>query len=94
MRCALQAKQLSTPGLVGRRPAGTTMVLSVLGDTFADIVCLPLESLPTWGTDSLVSEPIRIMLGGSAANFAVHTQNLNRAGQFPLGAREDLGGAA
>lgn len=29
--------------------------------------------------DSLVSEPIRIMLGGSAANFAVHAANLNKA---------------
>lgn len=29
--------------------------------------------------DTLVSEPIRVMLGGSAANFAVHATNLNRA---------------
>lgn len=28
--------------------------------------------------DTLVSEPIRVMLGGSAANFAVHATNLNR----------------
>ncbi|CAM9360243.1 unnamed protein product [Pylaiella littoralis] len=55
------------------------MIVSVLGDTFADIVCRPLERLPAWGTDSLVSEPIRVMLGGSAANFAVHATNLNKA---------------
>ncbi|CAN0262357.1 unnamed protein product, partial [Ectocarpus fasciculatus] len=54
-------------------------VVSVLGDTFADVVCRPLERLPAWGTDTLVSEPIRVMLGGSAANFAVHATNLNRA---------------
>lgn len=29
--------------------------------------------------DTLVTDPIRIMLGGSAANFAVHMVNLNRA---------------
>lgn len=29
------------------------MIISVLGDTFADIVCRPLEQLPTWGTVSL-----------------------------------------
>eukprot|EP00904_Undaria_pinnatifida_P007281 jgi/Undpi1/3683/HiC_scaffold_16.g07053.m1 len=34
------------------------------------------------------------MLGGSAANFAVHTANLNRAGQFPIGDGKKLGGAA
>lgn len=28
--------------------------------------------------DTLVTDPIRIMLGGSAANFAVHMVNLNR----------------
>ncbi|CAM9953205.1 unnamed protein product, partial [Ectocarpus sp. 8 AP-2014] len=61
----------------GRAAGG--MVVSVLGDTFADVVCRPLERLPAWGTDTLVSDPIRVMLGGSAANFAVHATNLNRA---------------
>lgn len=32
----------------GRAAGG--MVVSVLGDTFADVVCRPLERLPAWGT--------------------------------------------
>eukprot|EP00903_Cladosiphon_okamuranus_P011105 g10481.t1 len=71
MRGALSTLARSSP------PGG--MIVSVLGDTFADVVCRPLENLPDWGKDSLVSEPIRIMLGGSAANFAVHAANLNKA---------------
>ncbi|CAM9439872.1 unnamed protein product [Scytosiphon promiscuus] len=66
------------PSLARSRNVGG-MIISVLGDTFVDIVCRPLEHLPTWGTDTVVSEPIRVMLGGSAANFAVHATNLGRA---------------
>eukprot|EP00752_Nemacystus_decipiens_P009355 g8360.t1 len=68
------------------------MIISVLGDTFADVVCRPLENLPEWGKDSLVNEPIRIMLGGSAANFAVHSANLNKA--QPLTTAPTLTGGA
>lgn len=39
--------------------------------------------------DSLVSEPIRVMLGGSAANFAVHATTLNKAHQ-PITATRTL----
>lgn len=39
-----------------------------------------------------MSEPIRIMLGGSAANFAVHAANLNKA--QPLTAAPTVTGGA
>lgn len=43
--------------LARSRPAGG-MVVSVLGDTFADVVCRPLESLPDWGKVSESSRRI------------------------------------
>ncbi|CAN0255911.1 unnamed protein product, partial [Hapterophycus canaliculatus] len=47
--------------------------LSVLRDTFAHAARTGITQ------DTVVSEPVRVMLGGSAANFAVHATNLNRA---------------
>ena len=34
------------------RTPPSAMMLSVVGDTFADIVCRPVEKLPSWGTVS------------------------------------------
>jgi sugar/nucleoside kinase (ribokinase family) len=55
-----------------RRAQGKPLVIAILGDTFVDVVAGPLEALPTWGTDTLVDRPIKLMLGGSGANLATH----------------------
>eukprot|EP00953_Heterococcus_sp_UTEX-ZZ885_P007932 4760-Heterococcus_DN1.PRE.2 len=45
-----------------RSAQGKPLVIAILGDTFVDVVAGPLEALPTWGTDTLVDRPIKLML--------------------------------
>ncbi len=53
-------------------PQGSNKTLiAVLGDTYADVLVTGIKTMPRMGSDSVVSNPIRIMLGGSGANTSV-----------------------
>lgn len=47
------------------------MIVSVLGDTFADVVCRPLENLPEWGKVRDEESLRRIVSAGCAATTSV-----------------------
>ncbi|CAN0030934.1 unnamed protein product [Phaeothamnion confervicola] len=47
--------------------------------------------MPAWGGDALVDQPIRLLLGGSAANTAVHACHLMRSGLVNGGGFESGG---
>eukprot|EP00611_Tribonema_gayanum_P012587 TRINITY_DN23208_c0_g1_i1.p1 TRINITY_DN23208_c0_g1~~TRINITY_DN23208_c0_g1_i1.p1 ORF type:complete len:382 (-),score=50.00 TRINITY_DN23208_c0_g1_i1:75-1220(-) len=49
------------------------MNIDIIGDVFVDVIAGPIHSLPSWGGDTLVQKPIKLMLGGSGGNMAAHT---------------------
>ncbi|EWM26219.1 hypothetical protein Naga_100025g21 [Nannochloropsis gaditana] len=56
--------------------------ISILGDTFCDVVVQGIKNLPEWGTDALTDAPIELTPGGSACNSALQLASLLRL--FPL----------
>jgi hypothetical protein len=50
--------------------AGTAPWLTIIGDTFCDVIAVDLNEMPQWGGDSLTK--IQIHAGGSALNITVH----------------------
>ncbi len=58
-------------------PQGSKKALiAVLGDTYADVMVTGVKTMPKMGFDTVVSNPIRIMLGGSGANTSVLMRGL------------------
>ncbi|KAG5177579.1 Ribokinase-like protein [Tribonema minus] len=49
------------------------MNIDIIGDVFVDVIAGPIYNLPSWGGDTLVQKPIKLMLGGSGGNMAAHT---------------------
>jgi sugar/nucleoside kinase (ribokinase family) len=57
-------------------------VISIVGDTYTDIMVGPVESLPTWGQDRLAERPIQLLPGGSSLNTCVQLTNLIASNLF------------
>lgn len=54
----------------------TSISISIIGDSFCDIMVTNLEKLPSWGADVLSNSPFEILAGGSALNSAIQLSNL------------------
>ena len=48
-----------------------SVLLTIIGDIFCDVIATNIQELPKWGEDSL-TQKIQILAGGSALNITVH----------------------
>lgn len=64
--------------IVKRNRARQGLEISIIGDSFTDVIVSGVGSLPGWGEDSLAARPITLAAGGSALNTALQLGHLLR----------------
>jgi hypothetical protein len=67
-----------------RRQRRSGAKLTVVGDIFCDVVANNIETIPSWGEDSVIRSPMTLQAGGSGLNTAVWLHNISHHVQVTI----------